>query len=170
MQKKATEPIRISPSPGYVFGMADERAMVMACPQKVRKADISMNRIITTIVCTLASLVGLNSAAAQEPAVRVVISFDFSASGTRLPAGTYTIATQNGFTLMTEDSTGKSIFLRTIPFIDNLPDDSKLIFSIYGDQHFLRKILCPGLHMSLELVPSKRETRARAQTASSSGD
>jgi hypothetical protein len=33
MRKKATEPIQISPSAGYVFGNADERA-VMAYPQK----------------------------------------------------------------------------------------------------------------------------------------
>jgi hypothetical protein len=129
-----------------------------------------MNRIITTIVCTLASLVVLNGAVAQEPAVRVVIPFDFSASGTQLRAGTYTIATQNGSTTITEDSTGESRFLRTIPFSDNLPDDSKLIFSIYGDQHFLRKILCPSLHMSLELMPSKPEIRARVQTASNSSE
>src|SRR5580658_2738631 len=135
--------------------------------KKVRKADVAMNRIITTIVCTLASIVLVNRAAAQQPTVRVVIPFAFSASGTQLPAGTYTIATQNGFTSITNDGTGESTFLRVIPFIDNLPDDSKLVFSAYGDEHFLRKILCPGFHMSLELVPSKPESRARA---SNSGD
>jgi hypothetical protein len=165
MRKKAAEPIHISPSVGYVFGIAGECAMVMASPRKVRKADISVNRIVTTIVCMLASLVVLNGAVAQEPAIRVEIPFDFSASATQLPAGTYTITTQNGFTSITKDSTGESIFLRTIPFLDNLLDDTKLTFSVYGDQHFLRKILCPRLHMSLELMPSKPEIRAQTRTS-----
>lgn len=159
-----------SPSATYVFADADERAMVMACPQIVRKANIAMKRIITAIAYTLASLVVVAGATAQQPAVRAVIPFDFNASGNELPAGTYTIATRNGFTVITKDSSGESAVLRVIPFIDNLPDDSKLLFSTYGDQHFLRKILCPGLHMSLELVPSEPEIRARMQTASNPGD
>lgn len=161
--------ILISPSAGHGFGNADEHALVMARPQKAGKATIAI-RIITTIVCALASLVVVNGAAAQRPAVRVVIPFDFSASGTQLPAGTYTIATRDRFTVITEDGTGKSAVLRVIPFIDDLPDDSKLVFSIYGDQHFLRKILCPGFNMSLELVPSEPEIRARVQTAGNPGD
>ena len=162
--------IQISPSAACVFGDSDERAMVTAHPLKVRKANIAMRRIITTVVCTLACFVMPKGAAAQRPSVHVVIPFDFSASGAQLPAGTYTIATKNGFTVITKDDTGKSAVLRTIPFIDNLPDDSKLIFSTYGDQHFLRRILCPGLSMSLELVPSDLEIRAPVRTASNSGD
>lgn len=125
-----------------------------------------MKRILTIILCTLAGLVGHNGAVAQQQhAVRVVIPFDFTASGTQLPAGAYTIATQNSLTLITENSTGKSAFVSSIPVIVNLPGDTKLIFSTYGDQHFLRKILCPGLDMNLEFLPSKSETRARVQTA-----
>ena len=129
-----------------------------------------MNRIITTIVFLLSSLVVLKGAVAQQHAVRVAIPFGFSASGTQMPAGTYTIATQNGLTSITENSTGKLTFVTAIPIIDNLPFDSKLVFSTYGDQHFLRKILCPGINISLELLPSKPEIRTRVQTASNSGD
>ena len=128
-----------------------------------------MNRVITTIICTLASFVALNGAAAEKHAVRVDIPFDFSASGAQLPAGIYTIETENGFTLITKGSTGESTFMRAIPLIDNLPGDSKLVFSPYGDQHFLRKILCPGINMTLEILPSKLEIRAQAQKVSNAG-
>jgi hypothetical protein len=59
--------------------------------------------------------------------------------------------------------------VRAIPLIDNLPGDSKLVFSTYGDQHFLRKILCPGINMTLEILPSKLEIRAQAQKVSNAG-
>ena len=129
-----------------------------------------MKRIITTIISMLASLVVLSGASAQQHAVRVTIPFDFTASNTQLTAGNYTIATQNGLTLITKNSTGESAFVRAIPVIDNLLDESKLVFSTYGDQHYLRKILCPGLNMTLELLPSKPKTKAPVMTASNSGN
>lgn len=129
-----------------------------------------MNRIITTAACILASLIVVNGAPAQKHAVRVDIPFDFSASGTQLPAGSYTIATQNDFTSITQNSTGKTTFVSAIPVTDNLPNDSKLVFSVYRDQYFLRKILCPGLNVSLEFLLSKPELKARLQTVNNSGD
>lgn len=124
-----------------------------------------MNRIITTILCVLASLATVNGAAAQQRAVRVVIPFDFSASNAQLPAGSYIIATENGFTSITKSGTRKKAFVTAIPVFDNQSDDSKVIFSTYGDQHFLRKVLCPEINMSLELLPSKAEIKARVQSA-----
>lgn len=125
-----------------------------------------MNRVITTIVSMFASLVVLNGALAQQQrAVRVVIPFDFSASGTQLPAGAYTIATQNGFTSVTKNGTGEFTFVSAMPAGDNLSGNSKLVFSTYGNQHFLRKIVCPEFGMNLELLPSKSEMKARLQTA-----
>ena len=112
----------------------------------------------------LAGFVIVNAAPAQKRALRVVIPFDFSASGTKMPAGAYTIAIQNGFTSIVKDSTGESTVVTAIPVEDNLPDDSKVVFSIYGDRHFLRKILCPRLNVSLELLPSKSEIKTRQQT------
>ena len=122
-----------------------------------------MNRLITAVVSTLAGFVVLNGAAAQQRAVRAVIPFDFTAAGTQMPAGTYTIKTKDGLTSITENSTGKFKFVAVAPVTDNPTDGNKLIFSTYGEQHFLRKVLCPELNMSLELLPSKAEIRARVQ-------
>ncbi len=127
-----------------------------------------MNRITTAAVCFLASLIVVTSAPAQKRAVRVVIPFAFSASGTQLPAGVYTIEIQGAFTSI-RNGAGKSTLVNTIPTTDNLPDDSKVIFSIQGDQHFLRKIVCPALNISLELLPSEAEIKAPVQTGTHSG-
>ena len=129
-----------------------------------------MRKIITTIVCMLASLAAVNGAAAQKHAVRVDIPFDFSASGAQLPAGTYTIATQNGLTWITKNGSQKSTYVRTTPATDTQPDDSKVVFSTDGDQHLLRKILCPRSDMSLELLPSKSANRDQAQPVSNLGN
>ena len=129
-----------------------------------------MNRI-TIILCMLASLITLNgNATAQQHAVRVLIPFDFSVAGAHLPAGAYTIATQNGLTSITKNDSRKSTYVKTIPVFDNEANDSKVVFSSYGDQRFLRKILCPHLNMSVELAPSKPEIDARRRTASSPGN
>lgn len=132
--------------------------------EKNQKGRYQMNRIITTVLCMLASFTMLNTADAQRHAVRVVIPFDFSASGVQLPAGAYTIATENGITSITKSGTRDTAFVRAVRVFDNATGDSKLIFSTYGDQHFLRKVLAPGVE-SLELVPSKAEVSARVQTA-----
>jgi hypothetical protein len=128
-----------------------------------------MNRVITTIICTLACFVAANGATAEKHAVRVDIPFAFSASGAELPAGIYTITAENGFTVITKNSTRVSTFMRSIPLIDGLPDDSELVLSTHGDKHFLRKILCPGINMTLEILPSKLEIRAQAETVSNPG-
>jgi len=143
---------------------------VTACLQKLRKVGIKMNRIMTTIISTLAGFALLNGAAAQERTVRAVIPFDFSAAGAELPAGTYTIATQYGLTWITQNGSGKRLYLKAKPADGALPDDSKLIFSNSGDQISLRKVLCPQINMSLELVPSKAGTRTQVQPVSNPGN
>jgi len=138
--------------------------------KKLRKEGIEMNRIMTTILCTLAGFAVLNGAAAQQHAVRAVIPFDFSAAGAVLPAGNYTIATQNGLTWITKSGSAERVFVKAKPATGALPDDSKLIFSISGDQISLQKILCPEVNMSLELLPPKSATRAQAQRVTPLGN
>lgn len=118
-----------------------------------------MNRIVTTVVSMLAGFVVLNGAGAQQHAVRAIIPFDFTAAGTLMHAGTYTIRTRGGLTSILEDSTGKLTFVAVAPVVDNQSDDHKLIFSNSGEQHVLRQVLCPEINMNLELLPSKSESR-----------
>src|SRR5215469_16451020 len=134
---------------------------VTTCLQKNKKGRYPMRKIITTIVCMLTSLAAVNGAGAQQHAVRATIPFDFSAAGVELSAGTYTIATQNGLTSITKSGTRKAVFVRAKAATGALPDDSKLVFSINGDQHLLQKTLCPEVNMSLELLPSKPEMKVQ---------
>jgi len=129
-----------------------------------------MRTIITTIVCILASLAAVNGAAAQTHSVRVVIPFDFSASGSQLPAGTYTIANQYGLTWITKSGSREATYLRATPATDSQPDDSRVVFSISDGQIFLQKILCPQINMSLELLPSKSAIRTQAHRVSNQGN
>jgi len=129
-----------------------------------------MNRIMTTILGTLAGFAVLNGAAAQQHAVRAVIPFDFTAAGAVLPAGNYTIETQNGLTWITRSGSAERVFVTAKPATGALPDDSKLIFSTSGDHVSLQKILCPQVNMSLELLPSKSAIKAQAKRAGNQGN
>lgn len=122
-----------------------------------------MNRIITTFVSMLASFVVLSGAAAQQHTVRAVIPFDFNAAGTQMPAGTYTIAIKDGLTSITENNTGKFTFVTVAPVIDSPVENNKLVFSTHGEQHYLRKVICPEFNMNLELLPAKSEKLASKQ-------
>jgi hypothetical protein len=42
----------------------------------------------------------------------------------------------------------------------------ELVFNKYGDQYFLREILCSQAAMNMSVPASKQEKRARAQEAS----
>jgi hypothetical protein len=128
-----------------------------------------MKRIIVTALIVIASLVVVDKAPAQRLAVKVVIPFSFNAAGTQLPAGNYTIRTEGGFTYMVRDDGRRWWLVNTSPLVDKRPQGRKLIFSVYGGQYFLQKILYPGSNMSLEFSPSKAEIKARQQTENASG-
>jgi hypothetical protein len=128
-----------------------------------------MKRIIVTALIVLASLVVVDKAPAQRLAIKAAIPFSFNAAGTQLPAGNYTIRTEGGFTYMVRDDGRRWWLVNTSPLVDKTPQDRKLVFSIYGDQYFLQKILYPGSNMSLEFSPSKAEIKARHQIENGPG-
>ena len=129
-----------------------------------------MNRIMTTIISALAGFAVINGAAAQQHAVRAFIPFNFSAAGAELPAGNYTITTQYGLTWITQSGSGKRLYVKAKPANGAQPNDSKLIFTNSGDDISLRKVLCPQINMSLELMPSKAGTRTQVQPVSNPGN
>jgi hypothetical protein len=128
-----------------------------------------MKRIALTVLIVLAGLVVVEKAVAQSTVVKVDIPFSFSAAGAQLPAGNYTIRTERGFTYMVRDDGRRWWLVNTSALIDKKPHDTKLVFSVYGDQYFLQKILYPGANMSLAFSPSKAELNARQQIENGSG-
>jgi hypothetical protein len=128
-----------------------------------------MKRITAIAVFALASLVTAGSAVAQEHAVKATVPFDFAVGNSHLPAGTYTISSADSRSstgLVIRSDSGK-IAILTTAFADGKQSKTgKLVFDKYGDQYFMREILCSNADMNLELPVSKAEKQAQKQVAS----
>jgi hypothetical protein len=129
------------------------------------EGDIVMKRITAIALFILASLVSAGSVSAQDNGVRATIPFDFTVGSKVLPSGTYTI--QQGMTsLIVIRNREKNIAVMSTSHADSKQSKTgKLVFDKYGDQYFLREILCASVDMSVELPTSKMEKRARLQEA-----
>jgi hypothetical protein len=128
-----------------------------------------MKRITAIAIFALASLVTAGSAVAQEHAVKATVPFDFAVGNSHLPAGTYTISSADSRSstgLAIRSDSGK-ITVLTTAFADGKQSKTgKLVFDKYGDQYYMREILCSNADMNLELPVSKAEKRAQQQQAS----
>jgi hypothetical protein len=120
-----------------------------------------MKRITVTALFSMATFITLGSAFAQAQTVEAKIPFAFVVQNRVLPAGTYRIKSV-GTNLIEIGTRGKSI-LETTTYADaNGPEsDGKLVFSKYGDQYFLREILCESATLSSALLPSRLERLAQ---------
>lgn len=128
-----------------------------------------MKQIIGAMSFALASLICVNDSPAQKPAVRVTIPFSFSAAGNQMAAGIYTIKTVGGTAYISRDGALQAILANTVNVASKTSEDDKLVFTVYDGQHFLRKILCPSVNLSLEFSVSKAEMKAQQQMLHISG-
>ena len=128
-----------------------------------------MKRIIAIVFLALASLSTVRSAIGQVHTVRATIPFDFRADGTLLPAGTYTITSQDLIAVLINNGKQNATILSKDPANDDRSEYDKLIFNRYGDQYFLSKILCSYAHMNLEFPVSKIEKDARLRETNLQG-
>jgi hypothetical protein len=128
-----------------------------------------MKQIIRWIFFALASLICVNNAPAQRRAVRVTIPFSFSAAGNQMPAGIYTFKAVGGTTYISRDGALQSVLVNGVGVATKASEDDKLVFTVYDGQHFLKKILCPSVNLSLEFSSSKAEIRAQQQILHISG-
>lgn len=120
-----------------------------------------MKRIFTIAFVLLAGLVVAESATAQDREIRTNIPFDFDTGSTRLPAGTYRIIAGYPRRIIFQNGDYIATMVYNIPAEIDRSEDDRLIFDRYGDQYFLRKILCPRLHLNMEFPESKREEKVR---------
>jgi hypothetical protein len=125
-----------------------------------------MKRVIAMAFC-LAGLIVAGHASAQEPAVKADVPFDFTAGGKLLPSGTYVI---------TSDITMPNVIhirnlqhnvtaFSGVNYSGKESKTGKLIFERYGNQYFLKEILCSAAPMNVELPTSKQEKEIRTQEA-----
>jgi len=120
-----------------------------------------MNRISAIAFLAAASLATCAGAIAQQPGLTANIPFNFTVGNTWMPAGEYTISLPTRQVL--ELRTGSHIALVvSSQSNDESNSGSKLVFDRYGDQYFLRKVLCPKVYsLNLAIAASKAEKRAR---------
>jgi hypothetical protein len=124
-----------------------------------------MKRITAIALFVLASLVTVGSVSAQDRTVRAVVPFDFTVGNKLLPAGNYTITSETPFIVSIRNTEkGTAMMTNTVPN----GQQSKirvLIFTKYGSQYFLSKILSSSAQTSVELPTSNVEKRVRMQVA-----
>jgi hypothetical protein len=124
-----------------------------------------MNRMITLAFLT-AALISTGSIRAHAQEVRFNVPFDFIVGNQVLPAGTYGVshASENAILIETPD---RRFHTMTPTFADDRQSYGvgKLIFAKYGNQYFLREVLCSGLSMNMEIPKSTLEKQVRMQEA-----
>jgi len=127
-----------------------------------------MKRMTAITFFALATLVAAGSAVAQGHAVQATVPFDFTVASAHVPAGTYTISSANqrdSNLIMLRNETGKVTILAAAYADGKQPQSGKLVFDKWGDQYFLREVLCANADMNMELPASKAEKRIASQQA-----
>jgi len=128
-----------------------------------------MKRItsITSIALfALVSFVTVGSISAQDRAVKANVPFEFTVGNTLLPAGNYEITVANQNVIEIKNTDRHVAILTTTTNDGNEATKSELVFNKYGDQYFLREVLCTQAAMNMAVPASKQEKTARAQEAS----
>ena len=128
-----------------------------------------MKRFTTIALLALAALATVGTAAAQIHQVRAAIPFDFVAGSAYLPAGIYTITSEDLVIVEIQNGKHDAKLLRSAP-ADEVKSDSKLVFNRYGDQYFLSEILSSDSNMEVRLPVSKMEEKVRFQQANHVND
>ena len=127
------------------------------------------------VVVLFAGLIaGTASAADFEKLMTVNVPFAFEVGKDTLPAGAYEILGLSGRNVMwIKSQNGAKVgFASTIPTRESkYTDNSALVFTRYGDNYFLSKVLLAGQHDSKVLRKSQREIELAqlAQSGKTSG-
>jgi hypothetical protein len=158
--RKAGIPIGLGDSPG---GVPNAEQI-----QKLFEPDRRhlMKRITAVALVVLANLITVGTASAQDRTVQAVVPFDFTVGNKLLPSGTYRITSETTPFLVSIRNTEKGTQMMT----NTTPNGKKskigmLVFTKYGNQYFLRKVLSSSAQISVELPTSEVEKRVRIQEA-----
>jgi hypothetical protein len=125
-----------------------------------------MKRIITIAIFAFASILSVNKALAQAPAMQVNVPFNFTAGNKLLPPGTYTITLVSAGAIEIRNR-AQHISIGTVVLPDNRESENggELVFARYGNQYFLHEISCPFASMNVSLPATRSEKRVRMQEA-----
>ncbi len=125
-----------------------------------------MKRIMAVVLYSIATFITFGSALAQAQTLQAKIPFDFVVRGKVLPAGTYRIHAV-GSNLIEVRARDNSIVETSTTHANNRGPvtDGTLVFYKYGEQYFLREILCDSANLSSALPASKLEKLAQIREA-----
>jgi hypothetical protein len=125
-----------------------------------------MKRIMAAVLYCFAAFITFGSALARAQTLQAKIPFAFVVRGKVLPPGTYRIHAV-GNNLIEVRAKDNSAVETSTTHANNHGSvrDSTLVFSKYGEQYFLREILCESANLSSALPASKLETSAQIREA-----
>jgi hypothetical protein len=117
-----------------------------------------MKRITAVVLFSIATFIRVGSASAQAQTVEAKIPFAFIVHSRVLPAGTYRIHSV-GENLVEVRANDNSVVETSTTRADNNGSgtDNRLVFNKYGNQYFLREILCDSAIIRSALPASKLE-------------
>jgi hypothetical protein len=125
-----------------------------------------MKRITAVVLFSIATFITTGSALAQAQTLEAKIPFAFIVHSRALPAGTYRIHSL-GANLVEIRAQDNSVVETSTTHSDNNGSgtDNRLLFNKYGDQYFLREILCDSAIIHSALPTSKLEKLVQIQEA-----
>jgi hypothetical protein len=125
-----------------------------------------MNRLAEMALISTATIITLGSAVAQAATLEAKIPFAFVVQKHVLPAGTYRFSSvgSNFVQIGTRD---KPVMETIATHADNNGpgSDARLVFTKYGDQYFLREVLCDAPVINSALPASKLEKQVQIRLA-----
>jgi hypothetical protein len=125
-----------------------------------------MKRITAIALVSAATFITLGSALARAQTVEAKVPFAFVVRNDVLPAGTYRIRSVGTNLLQIETRDSRVSELSTTHFDDHVPPGkNRLVFTKYGDQYFLRQILCESASINSALPASPLEKLAKLREA-----
>jgi hypothetical protein len=114
----------------------------------------------------MASFITAGGALAQSPTVQATVPFDFTVGNKLLPPGTYRIHTTMSGVIMIQNRDKPASALSTAIYDGRqTKGQGKLVFDRYGNQYFLKEVLCTSAGLNVSLPTSKQEKRVRLQEA-----
>jgi hypothetical protein len=137
------------------------------------KRRVTMKSItaVAFAICLLASFAVVGTVSAQDHTMKANIPFDFSVGNTWMPAGEYTISSplREIVEVRSADLT-RTAEIVSSPSHNESRSGSKLVFDKYGDQYFLRHVLCSSVaSLNLDVPQGKVEKEARARSLEARG-
>ena len=117
-------------------------------------------KVIAAVAVVALLTVGLaGPAQAQSIGLRVYVPFEFRVGETVLPPGTYEVWRSGTDAISVSDRTGHSAFTLTNNSKNRSgnPEESQLVFNVYGDRYFLGEVRWSGYPTARMLKKSKVE-------------